>query len=567
MDIKTVSNIAGEIEVNKPVYLFAPELGSINLQALVMLLKNNTVPDSPEVVNALNTLLVTTSDANFAFDIGACLELVDMLAEVGLKTLDKIVAGGKRVDPYEDTDDLDTHQAIDEVFKKYINPRDIPDENIVYNVDSLTGNVEDEDSDMEVDVFSPVEAHSSPDLETPEKSEDIPTFQFFDYLTMLNGFKDENKYHFSTLQTKSAVDDQVLVVDELITVTMILRNISFSGVNKYKMSSNELLRDLVFGIVRAVGLYLDKFVFNRKRLCVLKDCLFLLYNISHDLELRTLEEAFLSYVLISSFGPDLGDCRSIPLVSVERFSYMPYAIDTFTKLLVREPHNRSFMNAVLTGSLSAPGVSIKIHDSDRTTTRKMICDYLKSSDITSGELLTRSFNFFLSILPLDTNSLEFSRFIDVRTATVTQALFGVKLLIDLIPKDEESPLRFLTTKWLVDNEKLVVMNINKISLSLIPESTKNGLLALVLLKILIMVNSLLANSLNLIELEENNEETMVLADPLMKKLQQLLKNYRIYPDKDLSLETLLNPMVDKNIANELIRQFGLIRNIESKLSN
>ena len=102
---------------------------------------------------------------------------------------------------------------------------------------------------------------------------DVLEFHLDDYLTALKNFKSENKHHFSKLQTRSATDDQILLVDELITVTMILRNISFAEYNKEPMAGNRLFKDLLFSTVKSVALNNDKFVFSRKRLCLLKDCL------------------------------------------------------------------------------------------------------------------------------------------------------------------------------------------------------------------------------------------------------------------------------------------------------
>ena len=86
-------------------------------------------------------------------------------------------------------------------------------------------------------------------------------FHLDDYLTALKNFKSENKHHFSKLQTRSATDDQILLVDELITITMILRNISFAEYNKEPMAGNRLFKDLLFSTVKSVALNNDKFVF------------------------------------------------------------------------------------------------------------------------------------------------------------------------------------------------------------------------------------------------------------------------------------------------------------------
>ena len=77
-------------------------------------------------------------------------------------------------------------------------------------------------------------------------------FHLDDYLTALKNFKSENKHHFSKLQTRSATDDQILLVDELITVTMILRNISFAEYNKEPMAEIVFSRIYCFQLSKAL---------------------------------------------------------------------------------------------------------------------------------------------------------------------------------------------------------------------------------------------------------------------------------------------------------------------------
>ncbi|EGV62305.1 hypothetical protein CANTEDRAFT_115771 [Yamadazyma tenuis ATCC 10573] len=391
---------------------------------------------------------------------------------------------------------------------------------------------------------------------SPEDVDDpIDQFALLDYSTILDEFKAENKHHFSTLQTKSATNEQVLLIDELITVTMILRNISFNGFNKFKITGNDLLRDLMFRIVKMIGSHSEKFLYHRKRLCLLKDCLFLLYNMSQELQLRSLEEAFLSFALVASFGPKLTDDPVvIPPANIDRFTYLPYGIDALTKLLVREPHNRSFMKAVLTGDLSNSNFSTIVDDpaADRANTRALITKYLGTSVINDGSLLTRSFQLFLSVIPFDKNSMELSKFASIRTSVVVQSLFGAKLIIDLVNgEDEVARLRILPVTWLLKNSRSILLNLNRSSVSMISESVKNEYIALVVLKALIMINSLLGNC---VLLAEQN----VLPKPIEEELHKLVHGHRINPDSDITLETLLNPTVDRNVANELVRQFGLL---------
>lgn len=568
VDIKTVSSIGGEIDISKPVYLFAPELGTVDIQSLTMLLKNNIKPWNGEIISALNTLLVTSSEQNTVIDFQQCVELLEALSDTGLKVLDEIAYDEKELDTGEviDYDNLRTNYVVDEVFNKYVKPG-IKDEDIMFNVDSLTGEMvkeEDDDIDMD-DIFSPPQEidtrTSDDDIDDDEyQKEDndeevIEKFGFKDYNQILIDFKSENKHHFSTLQTKSAKDHSLLMVDELISITMILRNMSFHPHNKTKMSSNDTFKDFLFAVIKMVGMYPEKFLFNRKRLCLTKDCLFLLYNISQEVELRSLEEAFLSLALITSFGPDLNGTESIPIANVDKYSYLPYGIDALTKLLVREPHNRSFMKAVLTGDLNVTSnrTTIKIEDSDKRITRKLITKYLHTDDIHQGQLLTRTFYLFLCIVPFNTNSFEFSKIVNLRVSTFTQTFFGAKILVDLI-SDAESEFKELSTRWLINNRSEILVNLLKISISLNPESAKNKLLALVLLKCMIMINTLVNNTVMVLE---NGA-----SDDLRREIKLLVSVRWLYPDREITLETLMNPVSEPNLCNELLRLWGLLKQIE-----
>ena len=69
----------------------------------------------------------------------------------------------------------------------------------------------------------------------------------------------------------------------------------------------------------------------------------MLDNISLFTHLHTLEEAFLSFVLVASFGPKIEDQYKIPRCNIETHSYFAFGLDAFTKLMVREPYNRSLI--------------------------------------------------------------------------------------------------------------------------------------------------------------------------------------------------------------------------------
>lgn len=582
VNLKQVSDIAGEIELTKPVYLFAPELGSLNIHSLIMSLKNYSPANPGEAFSALNTLLVTTTDANFTFKVSDAPELLDTLSYLGLKVLKQITKQQVSQPDYQDVGSA-TNSTIDDIFNKYVNPSGMKGEDVTYVVDSLTAEVvDDEDSDVDVDdIFSP-EAHTA-ELSAPsDDPEDMSNFELPDFMTGLSNFRQENKYHFSKIQTKSATDEQIFLVDLLITVSMTLRNLSFAEDSRAQMAGNRVFRELLFKTVKAVAVHPDLFVFQRKRLCLLKDCLLILNQIAFHMELDSLEEAFLSFLLVSAFGPKLDDNEddetrlcAIPKAPLDVYTYLPYGIDAFAKLLVREPKSRAYMQAVLTGSLNITSSSghpssssVVITPHDHHETKNLINAYFKGDEngLKSGKLITRAFKLMMSVIPFAGSGLEVTRFAFQRSSTALQALFGAKLLIDLVPtEDVNGNLGRLTCSWLAHNVQNLLFNLTKNSYAMITESVKfarntneHKLLSFVGFRALIVVNSLLGHAVLLKKALEDGELSPLKLAGIEDKLALFKDLYRVQPETEFVLNTLLATSVDGDVSQEVVRLHGLM---------
>ncbi|KAK6882068.1 SWI/SNF chromatin-remodeling complex subunit SWI1 [Candida tropicalis] len=564
-NIRELSQLASEIEVTKPVYLFAPELGIINLQALTMSIKSNNGIQSAEVVNALNTLLVATSDATYSFQIKDCMELLDGLSVLGKDTLNKIMGVRKEDEiAIPDVTKLSSNGRIDDVFSRYVKGQG---EDISYVVNSLTGEVvSDEEDDMD-EIFSIVQdsvQNGDSPMEVDEDTErDVTSFHLDDYLTALQNFKSENKHHFSKIQTRSAMDDQIMLVDQLVTITMILRNISFAEYNKELLAGNRLFKDLLFSIVKNIGLDNDKFVYSRKRLCLLKDCLLMLDNIALYTHLHTLEEAFLSFVLVASFGPKIEDNYKIPRCNLDAHSYFSFGIDAFTKLMVREPYNRSLIQAVLNGTLNASLTGYLVSLQDQEYTRKLIKAY--APDYKSATLLTHAFQMYMSILPFDGNTFELSKFIFTRSPTISQMLFGAKLLIDMAPVDDlNTHHNKLSLYWLLENREVILGNLARSIVALSTETGKfprdspeHKILSSVLRRALVVINSLVNHAILAKDIEYQRDTD------LMDKLTDCLAFPRIIPDSILTLDTFLAPTIDTSLGKEVVRLLRYLKDLKA----
>ena len=63
---------------------------------------------------------------------------------------------------------------------------------------------------------------------------------------------------------------------------------------------------------------------------------------------------------------------------------------------------------------------------------------------------------YMSILPFDANTFELSKFIFMRSPTISQMLFGAKLLIDMVPVDDlNTHHNKLSLYWLLENRELL----------------------------------------------------------------------------------------------------------------
>lgn len=580
--LKKVSEMGDEIEVLKPVYLFAPELGALNLHALTMSLKNYSASNEGEAFSALNTLLVTTADDNFTFDLSEAPELLAALIGLGRKVLSRITKRNVQTQNYFEIKEP-SDNSIDSIFNKYVSPLAMQGEDVAFVVDSLTGDmVVDEDSDLEIDdIFSPTATEPETETETTiEESDGTISCSIPDYMTAMHTFRSENKHHFSKMQTKGPVDEQVFLVDTLITISMTLRNLSLAQDSAGVMPKSVELRNLVFAIVKQVATKPDAFVFQRKRLCLLKDCLILFNHHGPLIELQSLEEAFLTFLLVSAFGPKLdedGDQQDSQFKMVhaplDHYTYLPYAVDVFTKLLVREPKNRAYFQAVLTGSLnisfsaSNPGSdSVSILPADHQETRKLISAYF-GGDLTKlkqGVLLIRAYKLLMSSVPYNASGGEFSKIIFSHLPSILQALFGSKLLIDLISSDEiNANMSGILLKLLTTNMQVIIFNFTKSVFALIAESIKisrssgeHKIAVFVSIKALIVINSLFANAVKLkIACSGGEIENLHLYVEEILKLSDL---YRIQQDADFLLNSLSVSGVDPDLPEQVMRLRRLV---------
>lgn len=561
-DAATMLALGQEVDLARPVYMFAPELGSINLHALTMSLKSMADPNSDELTMALNTLLVVSLDAALLIKLPDCPELLDALCSVGLQILECIVAENtclpKKVVTDRPANDIDT------VYDKYVGSK-TQDEDIAFFVDSLTGQVVDSDMDLDDDLFSPIEESSAELLpEEPPKVSPLSEYRLDDYLAALRGFKEENSHHFSKQQARSGDNEQLMMVDQMVSVLMILRSLTVLDVNKSIAANHPMFKRLVLQTVRSLAEHGGKFLFYRKRLSLLKDCLLMLQNVALEVQLTSMEEAFLAISLACSFGAAASDNYEIPAAPLETYSYLPFAVDLLTKFLVQEPQNRSLMQAVLTGSLLLP-TGVNKHDFERTKTAavRYVGDKAR---LKSGQLATNVFHMMMSVIPFEKSAPELTKAIFLSAPTVSQALFGAKLVLDLLPMDEEATSD-LSTRWLVANKHSILSNLGRSAVAMIGEAAKlprgsneHRVVTTIVQQVLIVVNTLLAHALTVRDklMASGNDRLLV------EEINGLADIVRVGPDPLFAMETVLATLVDEALSREVVRLVGALRRLEER---
>lgn len=112
--------VGEQLEQAKPLFLFAPELGSVDLHALTMSLSSGILS---EINTALDVLLVVSADHSLLLNLSECPDLLDALSDVGLDVLNEVILGKKpsKVQPmnYDDTTLYHSNDVIEEIFSKY----------------------------------------------------------------------------------------------------------------------------------------------------------------------------------------------------------------------------------------------------------------------------------------------------------------------------------------------------------------------------------------------------------------------------------------------------------------
>lgn len=537
-DVNYLSQIGEKIEANKPIFLFPPELGSVNLHALTMSLQSG---DLGEVNTALNTLLVTSSDSVLKVPLDKYPDTLDTICILGTKLLrnlfvrslpqnceaissnrndalssDKVdaqdltkqsnITGLARAE-FSDTksnycDEYDVEaflndrstsysrmdELMDNIFDRYCADADGECGNTaVIVVDSLTG------EELRQSITSTASPAQTSKAETDERihkieneqkqekaaskvvnwdilPEPLPKFsnQWLSnlcvpsYLQSLKCINDEVNTLFTKVNTRGAEDKDIAITDQLSTISMILRNVSFSERNSKLMARNTFLKRFYLDLLWMLFMNHDVFVFHRKALNFKKDILITLTNISHAYEIASELECFLILMLVLSFGqprksvPEL-DSHVLSFVErpLSRGQYGGFSADVFAKLLSLDHPNRQLFKDVLLLFPKQDNHDKKDDKSFQTEAVYHLVEAYCEGD--RFKLLNDTVSFLLSLIPF-TQIDKAPNLIEEMAPVISQSLTCLITLVSFLDTNEpaigDSELENIPLKWLTAEENI-----------------------------------------------------------------------------------------------------------------
>lgn len=594
-DIRAIAQVGEKIDANKPIFLFAPELGTINLQALSMSLKSGI---SSEVNTALNTLLVTSADALLKIPLNLCIELLDTLTTLGCKTLDQLIKGNlsqkkktrelycteydvpdmlsKEIIPFSSS-----NQLMDRVFDQVVLD-DKGSEEIKIKVDSLTGMdinqvpitpaetpLEFDDQDGLREVFEKPEKPWNY-LPEPLRNNGIDLSKLKlhipSYLRSLRNVRDEIDSPFTKVYARGAENPQVLLVDQLSTISMIIRNLSFSETNASVLASEFGFRRFISDLLWAIFLHPDKFVFHRKVFNFKKDTVVILSNVSHLLEIDSVVDAFLLLLLVLSFGEckkskDEDSILTFPEYSVKLEKYQGYGGDVLAKLMSLGSPNRSFIRSVLLNDFN--------EDSRDVTICMDLIGLYNNGQNERFKLLNDVFSLLISTIPFQQLSTA-PTLIEEVGPTISQSITSLLAVVKFIGKNEDDMFSGcnLALLWLTSREN-IGSNLKRLSeaLSNIAIHTNDNLKHLK-----VLFNSISAKSLELIRLLVEQSINLSSSHDESENMNMKLKTMKVIasipnllPSESIAFSLLTNPMADSSIAREMELLYRLRNDIIAQL--
>lgn len=461
-DVQVLSRLGTEVDALSPEFPLFQELGTVNIHAITFALKSQ-MPG--EIRQALDKLALVSSNPSQNIVLQKCPGLGDALGTVGLGLLQTLLlekdttqnhfsfqieeAFGKRSDKAEDVgnDDEDDNDSdlITGVFNAFKNWNSAKTD-IQFHVDSLTGDpvleTDNLQSSEKLEKFIQDDDNKYDDnAEAADKNtslfKNIPNnqpFGFPNYLDLLDLGKNElESLHYSKRTNTESFWKEVLL-DRLICVTMILRNLSFTDTNQTSIVEEPEVMKFIFGLIRALAEVPGLIHLKRRQLSIHKDLITLLANLGLSISFPSRADAFCVLLFILSFSPEPHPLESNisesklqqknlffgeynPLVH----RYFGCAVDAFAKLIPRDPPNRQYFNEIFLNTCI---------DEEYL---ELLNRYLQKRELKPYEFLTKAFVFVTATIPRS-DFRVIPRALESRIPLLQQSLLVAESLVSMVPQ-------------------------------------------------------------------------------------------------------------------------------------
>lgn len=437
-NLEIMESYGQQLDNLKPVFLYFPELGKVNIHALCQSLESGI---DAEINVALNILLVVTSDAKVNILFDSCPELLESLTKIASEIITALERGDySRQTVATDVSSLPENKSlIDEVFEKYSSKYANSDDQVI-TVDSLTSKeIDNEESEqMDVDQETPDSDRSDSVLsntgslhnsvDSANTSIEERDFALERYMDLLHSCRETSEDFNNGVHIHTYMNRQLMFVEALNTISMIFRNLSFingpSRFNNTLLATNEAFLDYIFQLIEALGTHPEVFAIPRKRLALLKDTLIIMVNIAHAVELRNDRELFLLMALCDAFGgtsTSADDEAGFLTINIDPMldKYHSHGVDVLSKIICGSSNNKHIFSDLLNGD-----------SQDNTLISQWLPKFAGTTDLRDGSLVIKLFSYLISAMPLSLLHQGVGPF-NAKLPSCLEALLGCITLLDI----------------------------------------------------------------------------------------------------------------------------------------
>lgn len=500
IDLMAIDQLGEKIDDLKPVFLYLPEIGRIDIKALSLALQSGI---DAEVNNSLNQLLIITTDDSIKLDLNHCPDLLSSLCSLSGKIINSLMmkTSNKNNNEFNKSDKNDPVSLIDSVFAKYTNGIETKNQNV--EIDSFSSKQITKLPPIDLNIK--LESHNettqsllkqssqSTNLETLAKfalanNNITSNFKLTNYVDLIHECNVQSNQlildidnesplsHNLDIHSKSWSSRRIMLMEQLSTISLIIRNLSFIGNNNLIMGSSQQFIDFLLCTIFA-GILSDEDtsfkLFKRKKLMLLKDAIIILVNTCHAIKFQNEFQMLLLVLLSFTFGPNISQNNENLItskVNPKLNKYYAHSIDIILKSITSNDSNFKLLSNLVLG---------KIPNEYNEIISKILTGLYGScyNAFNQRKLLKNIFSIFISALPLNSIHQGVNQF-NERPQIILESLLGCLLLIDIINDDIKSRndiMDKLNDPNFENDDDLKLPDISNLSLELLTSYENLGL--------------------------------------------------------------------------------------------